>query len=664
MTLADVRLDDRDFQSLVDEARRRIAETCPGWNEHNVSDPGITLIEQFAWMTDLLLYRVNRIPERVHLELLALLGVRLRPAEAARALVRFRLAASAAAPVHIPAGSTQVATVAAPPSAPLVFAVAEPVTIPDLRLAAMVLTRSGVARSLPVVDGVVQPPEDDRAVFGAPPRPNDAIALGFAAALGHLTIEVDIEATVAEGAGIRPASPPWEWEVAQEDGEWVPAHVLRDDTGGFNYGSGIVELQLPPRSGELTMGEHRLHWVRCRLAAPDDADPGRSGYAHAPALDRLSVRVTGALVPVEHAGVEEGEVLGHSDGTPGQTFHVRHRPALPLADGDVLEVWDAQRMEWDPWELREGFDASGPDDRHFAFDPVTGTVELGPAVRVPGGWRRLGAVPPEGTELRMRRYRHGGGIAGNVKADALTVLRTPVAGIDSVTNPEPARDGFEAESPAAARARVGATLAVRERAVTAKDVEQLVRAASPLVARVRCGTPPPGKAIPVRILPHVPGDPARQLEPEELVPTEEMLADVARHLDDRRVLGTRLHVTPVALRGATVATQVRIGAHAESGDVVSAVAAALYRFVNPLVGPDGDGWPFGRALEVAELDVLVRAVPGVVAVDFLRLYPADLGTGAVAQHPVDGRLAIAPDELVASGHHEIRALHAELERAA
>ena len=60
MRLADITLDDRTFQDLVNEARLRITQRCPEWNEHNVSDPGITLIELFAWMTESTIYRLNR----------------------------------------------------------------------------------------------------------------------------------------------------------------------------------------------------------------------------------------------------------------------------------------------------------------------------------------------------------------------------------------------------------------------------------------------------------------------------------------------------------------------------------------------------------------------------------------------------------------------------
>ena len=52
MALPAPNLDDRRFQDLVDEAKRLVQRRCPEWTDHNVSDPGVTLIELFAWMTD------------------------------------------------------------------------------------------------------------------------------------------------------------------------------------------------------------------------------------------------------------------------------------------------------------------------------------------------------------------------------------------------------------------------------------------------------------------------------------------------------------------------------------------------------------------------------------------------------------------------------------
>ena len=62
MVLPAPNLDDRDFQDLVDDAKRLVQQRCPEWTDHNVSDPGVTLIEAFAQMVDQLIYRLNRVP--------------------------------------------------------------------------------------------------------------------------------------------------------------------------------------------------------------------------------------------------------------------------------------------------------------------------------------------------------------------------------------------------------------------------------------------------------------------------------------------------------------------------------------------------------------------------------------------------------------------------
>jgi hypothetical protein len=85
------KLDDRSFNDIVEEAISMIPRYAPEWTNHNPSDPGITLIELAAWMTDLLIYRLNQVPEKNYVAFLNLLGIKLRPPRAARALVRFTL---------------------------------------------------------------------------------------------------------------------------------------------------------------------------------------------------------------------------------------------------------------------------------------------------------------------------------------------------------------------------------------------------------------------------------------------------------------------------------------------------------------------------------------------------------------------------------------------
>jgi hypothetical protein len=57
-------LDDRDFDQLAAEARALIPRNLPAWTDHNPSDPGITLQEVFAFLIEIGIYQLNRVPER------------------------------------------------------------------------------------------------------------------------------------------------------------------------------------------------------------------------------------------------------------------------------------------------------------------------------------------------------------------------------------------------------------------------------------------------------------------------------------------------------------------------------------------------------------------------------------------------------------------------
>ena len=86
MPLTMPNLDDRRYQELLDEALARVPVYTPEWTNFNKSDPGVTLIEIFAFMTESLLYRANQIPERNRKKFLKLLNVPLQPATSAQGL--------------------------------------------------------------------------------------------------------------------------------------------------------------------------------------------------------------------------------------------------------------------------------------------------------------------------------------------------------------------------------------------------------------------------------------------------------------------------------------------------------------------------------------------------------------------------------------------------
>lgn len=66
-------LDDRSYDDLAEELRALIPQFAPAWTDHNPSDPGIMLVELFAWLAEAIIYRLNRIPETSELRFLQLL---------------------------------------------------------------------------------------------------------------------------------------------------------------------------------------------------------------------------------------------------------------------------------------------------------------------------------------------------------------------------------------------------------------------------------------------------------------------------------------------------------------------------------------------------------------------------------------------------------------
>jgi predicted phage baseplate assembly protein len=664
MRLPEIVLDDRRFQDLVNEARLRIARSCPEWTEHNVSDPGITLIELFAWMTDMTVYRLNRVPDKLHVALLELLDIQLAPPAAAHTELHFRLSAPPEQPIAIHAGATEVGTPRTTTAESIIFQTTEDFTVPAARPAAYLVQRGGTVKDIGVGAGWARPKGPDQLPFGSPPAVGDALYLGFEQPLGRLVLQLEVECSQARGAGVDPEDPPLRWEVSVGDDEWDEAAVLVDRTGGFNYGSGIVELQAPARSTPAQVAAHRLHWLRCRLDERTRSGRAGTAFTHPPEIYAVTAAPIGALVPASHAVLEQHEILGTSEGTPGQVFALAHRPVLDAIAGETLEVRGPGGEAWEQWELRESFVASGEDDRHFVLDPATGEIVFGPTVRqADGGWIQYGAIPPKGATLRLTRYRHGGGRAGNVAADTLVALKSAIPGVATVTNPRAALGGVDAETLQSARHRASMEIRTRYRAVTAEDFEFLSEEASPRVARALCLPPGDGQAVPVFVLPRV-DPPDRPLGYEELTADEPLLRDVAQYLDERRMVGTTVTLLPVPLRGVSVVVRVEASPLSDLQRIEEEISHALYIYVNPLVGGSADGpssgWPFGRALNQGELYGIVHAVAGVELVKLLRIYETELRTGEQSPKPAGTVIELAPNEVIASGTHIVKAQRQEL----
>ncbi|WP_272143448.1 putative baseplate assembly protein [Stigmatella ashevillensis] len=129
MSLPSPHLDDRTFRQLLEEAHLRMAGKCPEWASLSPHDPEKVLLEAFAHLTEMMLHRLNRLPEKAYVEFLRLLGVRLHPPSAASVALRFSLEVPAEYPVDVPRGTRVTGARGEVGTEPVVFSTAEAVRI-------------------------------------------------------------------------------------------------------------------------------------------------------------------------------------------------------------------------------------------------------------------------------------------------------------------------------------------------------------------------------------------------------------------------------------------------------------------------------------------------------------------------------------------------------
>jgi predicted phage baseplate assembly protein len=639
-------LDDRRFQDLVDDAKRMVMRRCPEWTDHNVSDPGVTLIETFAYLTDQLLFRLNRVPDRLYLKFLDLIGLRLLPPVPAAAPVTFWLSAPCTAALTVATG-TNAATERTETSESVVFSTTRDLAILPCSLA-HVRSRAGTAvagadRTELLRLGSAFPAFQDR------PVPGDALVLGLSDPVPSCAVRLDFRGHI-EGVGVDPQWPPLVWE-SWDGNDWTECECSADGTGGLNR-SGSIVLHLPDTHEASIVDGVRAGWLRARVLEPEEGQPV---YSSSPVVDGLTACTIGGTVPAIHAEIIENEILGMAEGVSGQRFTLSRTPVL--AAGVPLELDVSSPDGWQEWTCVDSFADSGATDRHYLLDSATGTVHFGPVVRLAdGGVRYHGAVPEADSAVRARMYCVGGGARGNVGAGAIRTLKSSIPFVAGVTNLRRAQGGTDGETIDEAKDRGPILLRTRSRAVTAEDYEAISGEAAPEVARVRCLTAgeegvEPG-AVRILVVPHAPGD-AGRLILGDLVPSADTLNRISERLSTVRLIGTRVMVAPPSYLGVTVVGRLHARPRVSPSKLQTEALDALYGYLNPLTGgPDGNGWPFGRAVHVGEVFAVLQNLAGVEVVEDVRIFGANPVTGERGAQT--NRLELPPGSLAFSFQHQIR----------
>ena len=341
------------------------------------------------------------------------------------------------------------------------------------------------------------------------------------------------------------------------------------------------------------------------------------------------------------------EVLGSSDGKPGQSFTLRRSPVIsgvqiavrepdrPL-DHELKQLQkELEKVErsaqallpasgsgkgvWILWHEVSDFYASTPAGHHFTLDPISGEIRFGDGKR--------GKIPPVGIDnIKAIFYRAHNGVNGNVAAGAIAVLRNPsgdMANIKSVTNPEKGAGGSDAETLDEIKLRGPQRIKHRNRAVTIEDFAWLAREASGEVGQARCLPTRDDNGLPTAGWVTVVITPKSGVA--KPMPSLALLRCVEAYLKNSALTNLK-DIDQIYVKGpeyieATVLAKVVPTEPEKTDEIKLAVLNRLETFLHPLKGgPERSGWELGRDVYLSEVYAEIEAVSGVDHVAGLRLF--------------------------------------------
>jgi hypothetical protein len=536
-SIAPPALDTRTYQDLLNEALARIPIHNPEWTNFNRSDPGVTLLELFAFLTESLLYRANQIPERNRLAFLSLLGVPPRPASSARGVVVFANEAAPQQTITLPsdvearAGQVAFRTESGLDILPIETAAyyKVPLVAPPQQLvqyysalyasytgsqpdAATLQLYETVAVPAPL-ENTEQPGVDlmtalDQSLWIAlllrrADGVGDARLAAARAALAGRTLSLGVVPVLENPAAqVSPAGSPGEAATSHLDYQLprvaadgslgaTPAERLAtyrslDQASAANVLAepGIVQLTLP-EAGALGLWRD----IEPLEAGVGDLPPALEDSALGERLITwLRIQASGGsharllwtgvnAVMVSQEARVVGEVLPNGTGAPDQSVQLSQSPVL--AETVRLRVGDPPVT----WSRIEEMYAAGPEVPVPDPRMPPGTPPAAPADPLVFTIDSLGLVScGDGlhgarwpTEAPLRAdYSYSAGTAGNVGPNAISSSAALPAGI-KVTNPVRTSGGADAASIEERDQEVVPYLRHRDRLVSPDDFEAIVR---------------------------------------------------------------------------------------------------------------------------------------------------------------------------------------------
>jgi predicted phage baseplate assembly protein len=621
MTRLAPNLFERRYSDLVQLGRSRLPSYAPAWTDHNVHDPGITLIELLAWLAEAQLYSLSRTRRDERRAYAALVGVEPHGPRPARGLIwpdhddPESPATAVTRGLIIEAGTVAALT---KNETPEFRARHRQVWIParidglDTRLA-----NGSLINQLPANQRggpAFQPfgPDEGRdavlrmslAATGRSPlfepeRPKDArLIIGVRADQGTAGSD-ETDAAFA-------ASPVEVTFVA--DGERVRLPVKEDSTGGMlRTGALVLDVSAVETTPASALLEFR---------AP-------SGFERAPRLIRIEPNV----IPIIQRREVTTEFQSVGTRLPDQAFDL-DTPGLEFEPGsDPVRVEILQGGAFERWLKTDRLDDCGPDDKNFELDTVAARISFGNGVN--------GAILPANTTGRAT-YSVNDGQAGNIAANRKWVVR----GFDSPfgVNPDPTFGGEDASGWLEQRRDARRAIRMSHPLVSASDFEEAAKLLPGMeVGRAWLVPPSDGdlatgtmRLIAMR---------ARQttVETGGIPETPRWLASIRERLTSRLPLGSRLLVVAPRYVEFTIATTLEAEPRKDPQDVCRNASAELTQRLALVAGSQGAlQRPFGLPVSRRDLVAWLQHLPDVRLVRELTIRVPGRGSVETVDVPKSG----------------------------
>jgi hypothetical protein len=662
MALDRLTLDDLNWADMAAAIRGRIISASVGqWTLHAPVDPGVTLLELFAWLLEQRIYFIDQVPPGMQRGLVRLFGDAALPETPASTVLAFQRDGNNYLP--IPAGTLMVQRRRGEPP---VFSTESDFTwIPVGSVGLFVGDRD---RSLDLLHGRTLlffpqvPPFQTRIVLylhHAPSATDD----GFLSLLLELTPPATIPPQWAVDAPVDvPLPAQLRFSYPSTGGGERPFSAFDDGTGGLRR-SGVLRLRLPP------------DWKQ--EALPPDPD------GNLPFAIKIETDAWTYSAPPRLAGLTPNVAIAHHR-RPAQYHPVNPLSWVPVAGMPEIELPQTdrppivptvklslkERNPVDPsqpgtfqdWTPVDDLSFSGPGDRVFVVDRASGIFRFGDGLT-----SRIPVLDDQNGPNVTVDYEVGAGPAGNIGSGA--AWDGPKGSGLLAYNPVPAEGGSEAESLSDALQRVGRDQNKPTRAITGADYQALVEKARILdegrpwgiaVKRAHAAVgflseypclPVPG-AVTLFIVPDVPHElPSASAEAVDVAapePDPGMLRVVRQRLEQARLVGSELRVSGPLYAPVRVVVDVAADAR-DPLELRRRVSDRVRTYLHPLRGgdplvpnTDGTGWPFGAPIRPSALLEQVQLAMG----DDGQATGLAIGVGNVDPVPSCVDVPIGPHHLI------------------